>query len=278
MSRFSRNAGGYTIIEVIIVLTVSTLLFAASVIGYSAQNRRTQFTQSVNNFAQDIQDVLNDVENGFYPTTHDFSCRVSGNSAPIIDPPGVGTPTEQGKNTDCIFIGRAIQFAPFNGADPDYRSKIDIYTVVGRRTQPNGTNEPSLGLDDAMPTAISNVSNLIEHDTLVSGVRIQSVRRADTNGALSGFAMVSTLSNGAAISTGLNNRASLATIPGNVIFTNAGTFTTNVSNITSANVNNASRGIRICLREQGSNRPALIELATEGSQIIVNTEIDRPCS
>ncbi|HEX5797496.1 MAG TPA: type II secretion system protein [Candidatus Saccharimonadales bacterium] len=269
MNRYRPGAGGYTILEVVIVLTVSSILFAAAVVGYSAQNRRTQFTQSVQNFAQDIQDILNDVESGFYPSTNNFRCVANPSGGYPTFPSGAA---EQGTNTDCIFLGKAIQFAPAGGSASD----IDIYTVVGRRLV-SGTREPVTSIDDARPIGLNQ---FVERKSLISGIEVESVETISGD-ALAGFAMVSSSESGDGdISSGLNARASLATVPGALhqagsVFRGDGGGS-GVALITNTNINQANGGIRICLRE-GGGRGAIIELATGRSQIIVDTKIDQSC-
>lgn len=267
MDNHRRRVGGYTIIEVVIVLTVSALLFAASVVGYSLQNRRTQFTDSVNNFAQEIQDVLGDIQNGVYPSNNSFSCSANASGGvPIINYSGSA---KQGSNTSCIFLGKAIQFGP-NGTN---NAAIDVYTVVGRRLIA-GTTDPVINIGDASPIGLNN---MVQRKSLDAGVQISSVKSADGSHSYSGFAMVST-SSSSGISSGLNSRASLAVVTG-AINNSSATFLNRVKLINDTSITNAAGGLNICVKEPGiGGRSALIELATNSSQIIVNTDIDKPCS
>ena len=66
--------GGYTIIEVMIFLTVSAVLFVSVVGAMSAQSRRKQFTESVETFNQKLTHILNDVDTGYFPSNSDFKC------------------------------------------------------------------------------------------------------------------------------------------------------------------------------------------------------------
>jgi type II secretory pathway pseudopilin PulG len=269
MGTYRRTRGGYTILEVIIVLTVSSMLFAASIVGFNQQNRRTQFTDSVNNFAQNIQDVLNDVETGFYPSNNSFSCTALAAGFPIPSP----TAAQQGTNESCIFVGKAIQFAP-GPSSPTNKANIDIYTIIGRRLVENST-KPVSSINDAKPIGLDN---LVDRKTLSAGVEIISVKQAVSGQAYSGIAMVSTSGTGGGINTGLNARASLASIAGNINNTK-GTFLNNIRAINSSNVDQARDGIYICVKEGGTGgRSAIIELATDRSQIIVNTKVDAPCT
>ena len=266
MNKPSRGAGGYTILEVIIVLTVSSLLFAASVLGYVAQNRRTQFTDSVNNFAQDIQDVLNDIEVGFYPSSNSFACTSdSSNSGYPYFPSGAN---QQGTNTNCIFAGKAIQFAPSTNGGT--KSDIDIYTLVGRR-QKLGSEDPATNVKDIQPVLLDNLS---QRKSMISGLEISSVKTGSGT-SLAGIAMVANSGSGG-ISTGLNNRASLAAIQGG-LSQSEGTFNARIKwfFVHADPISQASDGIDICVKEGGTGgRTALIELVAGESQITVNTKID----
>ncbi|HEX5456624.1 MAG TPA: type II secretion system protein [Candidatus Saccharimonadales bacterium] len=270
MNKSSRRTGGYTILEVVIVLTVSSILFAASVVGYVAQNRRTQFTESVNDFAQDIQDILNDVEVGFYPSNNSFSCTTDTSHAG--HPYSPGGASQQGTNTNCIFAGKAIQFAPsrHNGT----RSDIDIFTMVGRR-QKLGTDDPAVNIKDIRPALLDVLS---ERKSLISGLEVSSVRTGDGT-SLAGIAMVSSSSASGGVSTGLNNRASLAAIRGGPDETDT-TFNNGVMSYFTVSdpIALAKNGVNICVKEGGTGgRKAVIQLAAGESQIIVNTYIDKPC-
>jgi hypothetical protein len=148
---------------------------------------------------------------------------------------------------------------------------MDIYTVVGRRLV-NGTDDPVTSVDDAYSVASNE---LVERKELISGLQIVRVRTASgTN--LSGVAIVS---NSGGVSSGLNARSSLAAINGSVNQLGS-TFTNRIKSpgIRTSNINAASNGINICVREGGTGgRTAVIALASGGSQTIVDTRIDTPC-
>lgn len=271
MNSYRRGIGGYTIVEVIIVLTVSALLFASAVVAYNQQNNRTQFTNGVNNFAQEIQSTLSDVQNGFYPSNDGFTCTA--------DPSGVinsGYPyfpigsAKQGTNTDCTFIGKAIQFGPFG----TNKMAMDVYTLVGRRLVIGSDSDPAVKLADEKPVGLDN---LVDRKYLDANLQVTSVKSSNGVHKYSGFAMVSGNTSGS-VSTGLNARANLATISGNINNSKT-TFLNRIRLITTSNVTAAAKGLDICIKEGGTGgRSAVIELAAGESQIIVNTKIDEPCS
>lgn len=271
MSSYRRDAGGYTIIEVIVVLTVSALLFAASVTGYVLQNRRTAFANSVNDFAQNIQDVLNDVENGFYPSDNSFTCSApAAGGNPSIDP---NTSAQQGTNSECIFVGKAIQFAPAGTNS----AAMDIYTVVGRRIK-GGSTDPVSVINDAR-TKGSDI--LVDRNTLSSAIGVLSVKRHDNGNFLSGIAVL-TNSLGSTIDTGLNARSSIAVVPNgggpNGLNITRPQFMAQLVDMTTGDIDNATHGIDICLQEGGGGRTAVISLGSGQSENIVNINMDQPCS
>ncbi len=142
MKRRPSPQGGYTIIEVIIFLTVSSALMASAIYLFQGRIPRTQFTNSVNEFESKIQDITGNVVNGYYPTAAgEATCGA--------------TLKEQGKNEDCIFLGRMIQFAPgidgCNTSTPDNEKcdKIMVYTVYGNRLF---NLKPAYTLAQSLPT------------------------------------------------------------------------------------------------------------------------------
>lgn len=129
---------GYTIIEVLVFLAVSGALMASALGLIGGQQRTTQFAQAVREFDSRIKDLINDVSTGFYPNTGDLQC--------VYDPDAGGTPgsgikimdeggTPQGANSDCIFIGRVVQF----GVQGRGESSMRIYTVAGQRQLLDGS-------------------------------------------------------------------------------------------------------------------------------------------
>lgn len=259
MDIYRRRSGGYTIIEVTIVLTVSALLFASAITAYSEQNRRTAFTESVNTFAQNIQDVLNDVETGFVASGDGISCTITGGQPDLEPDPAV----QQGTNAGCTFLGKAIQFAPDRR-----RMEMDVYTIVGRTFNEDVPPEPVTSINEARPTAIPAVE---DSRSLTSGVEI-----VDLLPGGAGIAMVSNSNTSSGISTGLNSRASLALVGGS-LGNPGGVFRASVGAINTDSINNANNGVRICLQEQGGGREAVIELTGGQSQIVVNVRIDQSC-
>jgi hypothetical protein len=163
----SANRQGYTIVEVMVFLAVTTALFVMIAGTFSRRQAGTEFSIAARDMESRLQDIANDVSTGFYNNPGNFRCRVSG-GAPVID---TVEANEQGTNDDCIFIGRVAQFDLNVGDGKQY----NIYSVVGAR-QTSGRDVENF--DEARPRAIANpVSpvDLTESQQLSPGLVVRSM-------------------------------------------------------------------------------------------------------
>jgi type II secretory pathway pseudopilin PulG len=96
--RAQKKQNGYTIVETLIVLAVTGVMFTTTVILVRGQIARYQFRESVLNSQQAIQDALNDVQTGYFGVVNNASL------------PGCtdGGSTEPG-NSNCVYAGKRIQ-------------------------------------------------------------------------------------------------------------------------------------------------------------------------
>ncbi len=136
---------GYTIIEVMIVLGVSGILFLIASNFISGKQERTSFQQGSNEFASRIQSIITQVSDGHF-TDISINCSAPiATSNPDIFP--VGSPPPQDQN-NCVFLGKLLHFSP--GGVGNY-NQYDVYTLAGARL--NG-NTPVTTL--STPTPFSN--------------------------------------------------------------------------------------------------------------------------
>ncbi len=246
----NRASSGYTIIETMIFLTVSSLIFASVVGAMSMQNRRNQFTESVNTFNQKLQDIMNDVDTGYFPTNGDFTCFASA-SGPKNDP---GPGSEQGKHDGCIFLGKSIAKNSSNGA------KFDVRTLVGNRTI--GGAMDGKDVSSLSEANVSEWDGVFASDSgeLSAGVQITKIRTAGTDvdkmGVLTGF--------GTANASGEGFKS--------------GAIKSQLATKTGSNAwQPASNGVVICLAEDGdatNGRKATIKIGVGSSQTTSVVNID----
>jgi len=135
------RSSGFTIIEVLIVLAVTALLFLGAAALISGRASQTEFDQSSRDFQQQIQNAISQIESGKYNNT-DENCTVSGASLSFSGNNG----NTQGTDDTCIFIGSVLQFGL--GSD---QSGLETYVLGGQR-ESNGSEVT--GLSNALPTIV----------------------------------------------------------------------------------------------------------------------------
>jgi Tfp pilus assembly protein PilE len=191
-----RPDGGYTLLEVMIFLAISSLLLFVTNVVFSGQAARTEFVGSMNNVNSKMQDWINGVSNGLTGNTSAGSAH-SGNYVCTIDPatnaPKLTSPQSAddsvrgnaiGSNLPCVFLGKAI-LANDNTSD---KTSLWAYTVIGKRTYANGAGTILVdNLKNAAPTAgVFNTDtsdepeiSLVEEYKIPNGAQIRHAWSSD---------------------------------------------------------------------------------------------------
>ncbi|MEI6755863.1 MAG: prepilin-type N-terminal cleavage/methylation domain-containing protein [bacterium] len=117
--RGGNKYSGYTIIEVLIVLAISSFMFVIASQFISGKAADTSFRTGVNEMASRIQDAIDQVSNGQY-TDQQVACSVVGSDLTFTANSG-----SQGNSQDCIFIGK---YFAFTAGD----TKYPLYTIAGK--------------------------------------------------------------------------------------------------------------------------------------------------
>jgi type II secretory pathway pseudopilin PulG len=239
-----RPQSGYTIIEVMIFLLVSTALLGSVITMISGRQERVRFTQSVENVERRLQDILNDVSTGYYPTTGNFSCQ--GNSTTGLT---FGTThIEQGANRDCVFLGKAIWFGSSGS------TSYGAYTMVGLRNAANLTqaNARLLGAG-GNPGIVDNYSILADAEVK------KTVSLSDPSRNLTGVALVSEFSQTSALTNEVSGNAARVSL-----YEVEGNFPANAGN---PGMQLASDGVMLCLQQGGVfGRKAAIKIGADGGR------------
>jgi type II secretory pathway pseudopilin PulG len=116
-----RGRSGFTIVETLIVIAVSSLLLTSSILLVAGQQRKVEFSQAAQDIRSNIERVISETSAGHYPNSG-FSCTANSSNVTIT----VSAVDTQGRNTNCIFLGRALQFG--NGGDT---GTYVVHTVTG---------------------------------------------------------------------------------------------------------------------------------------------------
>jgi type II secretory pathway pseudopilin PulG len=261
-----RSLGGFTIIEVMFFLTISMVIFAAAVATISRQNNRTAFVQSVRDVELQLQDVFNDVENGYYPSSNNFSCTASASGVTIND-----TASQQGTNEGCIFIGKAVQFGQ-NGEN----DRLAVSTIIGKRL--DGDKDVT-SIQQARPTLLEEEVGQKEIRQISADIEITDLRlsnflnlRLSGIGVVSGFAQQS----GGALKSGIVRTYLIPLGLGNGVGSTDASFLSNVKNmgILGSISLDQIRGASLCLEEVGGGRKAEIKIAVQSQRLATNVTID----
>ncbi len=138
---------GFTIVETLIVLVVTSGVLVSAFSIINGQQSKTEFSTSVADIRQQIDDVISNVSNGYYTRIGDFRCTTPGSSQPVID----AVTKNRGTNEGCVFVGRALQFSVGGN-----RTRFNIYSLVGRQYIQGSSTIESTSLDEAIPIALAN--------------------------------------------------------------------------------------------------------------------------
>jgi type II secretory pathway pseudopilin PulG len=162
----NRQPLGYTIVEVLIVLAVSSFMFVIAANFINGKQARTAFTQGSNDVASNLQSVLDQVTDGHFSDVP-ITCTNTGSTLTIINNPS----PSQGTNQDCVFLGKLLHFYAAGGSD---RNDYEVYSLAAARDSKNpvGSN-----------TLIQNVSQLTTQGAVSQNLFVQTMDVVDTAGS-----------------------------------------------------------------------------------------------
>jgi hypothetical protein len=280
MKKMLGQGSGYTMVEVMIFLAVTGALFVAIAGNINGQQRKTEFLNAVRDTESRLRDILNDVATGYYTYNPGFSCTSSltTNTRPVIS---AGT-TQQGANAGganagCIYLGRAVQFAPQGTTGQSYR----LYSVIGR--QKTATGKTVQNLAETIPTTLT-YGNSISDFTVGNGATIAWVsyyNGATPQGRIGAITMFGSLGqfSGNNLASGSSETSiyPLTTQGSNVSDVNA-TQTTIISLIdnmylVATPVQNPSGGVKICINSGGTNQSAIITIGGSNRRTTIDSSI-----
>jgi type II secretory pathway pseudopilin PulG len=148
-----KQALGFTILETMIVLAVSGLLLISALALISGKQGTAEFQTAINDLQQQIQQVINQTESGYYPSQSDFTCTAMPGMAPVID---TNTNVSRGTNSDCLLLGNVIYFGPGNTTN-----SYSVYPMAAYRLTTSANPIEVTSLAEAQPTAIAQSNQAI---------------------------------------------------------------------------------------------------------------------
>lgn len=170
---------GYTIIEVLIVLAVSGMMFVIAANFINGKQGKASFAQGTNEMASQIQNTIEQVTDGKFsdiPLNCSFAFSPTpGNSLTTVTS---GTPSrQQGVNSQCVFLGKLLRFYTSQNATT-YRV---ISLAAGRVTTDTNGLPVTPTLNNIAP---ATVVDLTTQQNIPQRLSIRSVRVTDTNGSI----------------------------------------------------------------------------------------------
>lgn len=261
------KANGFTIVETMIVIAVSGFIFVGVVLLIAGQQGKTQFQQSINAVAQQLQQTIGDVSNGYYPTNN-IKCSTGGPASKPLLKAGGGS---IGTNPDCVLVGKVIQF--MSTANSNDQQKYIVYSMAGLR-QYAGQNITNL--TDANPIAIAPGNGIYSSvpDASVVSVLTNGLSVVNTTYKASSlpqkdvaFAVLAVPSNSTGTSGGsATQQIGLYAVKG----TNIGqTSANNVDQIDNFSNFVSASEFTVCLASGTTNQSGLITIGGNGRQLSV---------
>lgn len=285
---------GYTIVEVLIFMAVSGLMFVMAIYFVGGKQSSVEFRQGLYDVNAEIRSAVNDVADGrFDALAFGSSTRCQAPAAggpPVINNSGS---VEQGANggaQGCIFLGKVMQFnvSDYGG---DSRNYFSTFTVAGRQVEASGL--PVTSFSAASPTAIFPIAgrstkDLTNSQQLQSG--LESAGMFYCSGALCatrqsigavGFFGSFNPALGTASSSAQSGGQSVTTayVPGSVWGDSrngtANKINSNAQLINNSNIVRGGKYILLCFRN-GTKEGAVMVGGVNGQQFTTNVKIGPP--
>lgn len=261
MNRVGAVSNGYTIVETMIFLAVSGLMFLSAMFFLGGQQARNEFATGIKDIQSKLTDMMNDVSTGYYNNATDFKC-VNNSNAPEV----TGGANSLGTNAACIYVGKALQFAPSDYDD----ETVAVYTLIGVRSK-NGVDATSLADTSPKVLAIGTYSD--EKMKLPYGIKI--VKTNPTN--RSTLAFVTRFSK---TSNGISNSQDIDLIPvdTSLLSTDRATSKSKINDTTNftnevVTPRNPATGVKLCFKSGGTRQSAEITIGGPGRQISTEVKI-----
>ncbi len=273
----------FTIVEVMIVLAVTSALLIMSLRLITGQQGKTEFVQAINDIQSVINDTINHVSTGFYPKAGNFTCvaslagaRTDGKTAPVV----TSVASNQGTNKDCAFVGEAIHFTQ--------TSAYTLYNVIGLRLV-TGSNQAANAYSTAIPTAMAPgltyntgfPSNLSITSNMLYGLTVQNmtyVNSSNVSTTVGAVAFIGGLTSTQSQVTSGSQQVSLVAIKDDLRSSSEPQtvdYINNLNNVTGSNpeIVNPAGGVVICFKSGGSKQSGQLTIGSNGRQVTTSLSI-----
>lgn len=257
-----RWSAGYTVLEVMIVLAVSTGLFFMIYVFFVGRTAQTEFDQSVRDLEARLIQISGDVNSGFY--NNGFQCSGDSAGSPVIV--SSATPVNGGTNNNCIFMGKVAAFSISGGTN--------ILSLVGRQYVAGiGSSSVVSTIAEAKPVLVqTNYENYDFLYQLKPNKILDISNNANTYGAL---AFATQLSGGVGSSNPLTGGRTvlLYGVRNSLLTNNTPNGIASLINGNPSSLVALSGGARMCLIG-GNGKIAQITIGASGNQLGTVVSLD----
>ncbi len=264
------KAGGYTIVETLIVFAASSALVLSVMILISGQQGKTQFTQAIRDADSRLADFVNDYSTGYYVRGNDLHCLADNSGgSPSIDSL---IAVEQGANVSCAYVGTLI-------TSQLGTSTYSNYTIVGRQFVAAPLSQPT----SDFPTSKPVISPLLTSEDDFSGsIELKTIRYTDSGGLVhdaGGFGVISSFSSSGGGGLVSDKQTPQLLILKNSYASNAileATFSADIA----TGAYEINRPLTLCFKSGTSNQNAVITMGTNGGASFTTNVVigNGPCS
>lgn len=188
----AKKTSGYTIIEVMIFFVITAVLLISALAVFQGQQAKAQFTTGVRETDAQIRTIINEIGSGYFPDQSSFTCTAGPNGPEISE-----SDSDQGTNSGCIFLGKAIQFGVRgSGCDaavhsPPALSNVEgcrtynVYSVAGLRQNADGSKKEVQNLTEAQPEIVNDLTETytIPNGLYIKRLLLMSARDTDCRGS-----------------------------------------------------------------------------------------------
>jgi len=242
---------GFTIVEVLIFLGVSGALLLSALTLIGGQQNKTEFNQAYNDIQKQIEGIINNVGNGYYPSSKKIECTASGNTISISD----GT-AEQGTQKGCVFLGQTLR------SEPTDKQTLIISTIAGLR-EDTAEKEVTL-MAKASPMVATQLDERIR---LKNGLKLATIKEND-NVLIDGVGFFSSLGAEDAAHGGLESKAQ------EVNYIGLPTGNVDASFAANYDANKSSTPLVLCFDGVVSNLRAKLWIGENSKGAVITTKID----
>jgi hypothetical protein len=252
----SKMSAGYSIVEAMIFLAISTAMFTLLAVQINGMQNRSDFAQTARDFSSRLSDLANDVSTGRYNNSASFTCVANTSSPVILSDAALG-----GISDGCILVGQVLAMSAGSNS-------YDIFPLAGRQSINDlGTVRDVQSLTEASPIAVSLASS---NESIGHGLVIKKVTYNIGAGELPAF--------GAAFITTFGNQGSSGLSSGeisvNLLPLVSADLATSLSSATSIFSSSGGVAVTICLQDGPSpTRHAVVVIGGKGRQLSNKLEI-----